>query len=408
MVAEAAPSEGEGAPRRRDGVRRRRRGRAKRAPPAPVDDSAVRASAEIEEKMGIKGDRLARLMEALEVMRGRADNVRLVRVMSGEDPPPSAKKQGDFYYVVDLQPRPEPRGRHGGRDGPRCGGRDRRRRWWRRWRRPSWRRSGRRQRFSAPAVADSKWDPAAAATGTVAAGAAVRTVRSAGPGGWSRVRPMLPSARSSRQPRARPLPPRGLGRGPGGGGPGGGGPGGGRGPWPWRIWSRPRRRTWRWRPRRWSRAVALADLVAAPVAALAVAVPAVARAVALADLVAAPVADLAAAPAAVAVLVVASGRGPGRGRDQAAAGRGWRWRRWRRWSWRWPKARWRPWIRRRWWRRSPSRRAQTRREGLARSRAGRGRRDPERCAAGIRGETAEIAIVPTPNRPSPRTSSPAL
>jgi hypothetical protein len=29
-------------------------------------------------------------------MRGRADNVRLVRVMSGEDPPPSAKKQGDF------------------------------------------------------------------------------------------------------------------------------------------------------------------------------------------------------------------------------------------------------------------------------------------------------------------------
>src|SRR3982750_2816803 len=92
--------------------------------PPPVDESAVRASAEIEEKMGIKGDRLARLMEALEVMRGRADNVRLVRVMSGEDPPPSAKKQGDFYYVVDLQPRPESRGRHGGRDD-RDRGRDR-------------------------------------------------------------------------------------------------------------------------------------------------------------------------------------------------------------------------------------------------------------------------------------------
>ncbi len=36
------------------------------------------------------------------MIRDRADNVRLVRVMSGEDPPPGAKKQGDFYYLVDL------------------------------------------------------------------------------------------------------------------------------------------------------------------------------------------------------------------------------------------------------------------------------------------------------------------
>ena len=46
-------------------------------------------------------------MEALDVLRDRADNVRLVRVLSGEDPPPGAKKQGDFYFFVDLQPRPE-------------------------------------------------------------------------------------------------------------------------------------------------------------------------------------------------------------------------------------------------------------------------------------------------------------
>ena len=48
---------------------------------------------------------MARLLEALEVIRDRADNVRLIRVLSGEDPPPAAKKQGDFHYVVDLMPR---------------------------------------------------------------------------------------------------------------------------------------------------------------------------------------------------------------------------------------------------------------------------------------------------------------
>src|SRR5262249_36063416 len=105
-----APPPAEGAP-------------AEEAAPAPVDESAIKAAAEIEEKMGIKGDRLARLMEALEVMRGRADNVRLVRVMTGEDPPPNAKKQGDFYYLVDLLPRAEPRGRRDGRGGR--GGHDR-------------------------------------------------------------------------------------------------------------------------------------------------------------------------------------------------------------------------------------------------------------------------------------------
>jgi hypothetical protein len=78
----------------------------------------VAAAAEIEQTMSIKGDRLARLMDALEVMRDRADNVRLVRVMSGENPPPGAKKQGEFYYMVDLLPHREarPRGRGDGRN----------------------------------------------------------------------------------------------------------------------------------------------------------------------------------------------------------------------------------------------------------------------------------------------------
>ena len=52
------------------------------------------------------------------MIRDRADNVRLIRVMSGEDPPPGAKKQGDFYYLVDLMPRGEPRRNDRGRGGP--------------------------------------------------------------------------------------------------------------------------------------------------------------------------------------------------------------------------------------------------------------------------------------------------
>jgi len=47
--------------------------------------------------MGINGDRLARLMEALEVMRGRADNVRLVRVLTGAN---AAIGRGERVAVV--------------------------------------------------------------------------------------------------------------------------------------------------------------------------------------------------------------------------------------------------------------------------------------------------------------------
>ena len=65
--------------------------------------------------MKLSGDRLTRLVEALDVVGNRVDNVRLVRVLSGEDPPPNAKKQGDFYYLVDLMPRREGGGKSRGR-----------------------------------------------------------------------------------------------------------------------------------------------------------------------------------------------------------------------------------------------------------------------------------------------------
>jgi hypothetical protein len=58
---------------------------------------------------GIQGDRLSRLMEALAVVGKRAAGVRLVRVLSGDKPPANAQKKGEFYYVVDMMPRPESR-----------------------------------------------------------------------------------------------------------------------------------------------------------------------------------------------------------------------------------------------------------------------------------------------------------
>jgi len=85
----------------------------------PVAEPAVEAAAPdlgtgpeaeaVAEAMQIRGDRLSRLMEALAVVGKRAAGVRLVRVLSGENPPANAQKKGDFYYVVDAMPRPESR-----------------------------------------------------------------------------------------------------------------------------------------------------------------------------------------------------------------------------------------------------------------------------------------------------------
>ncbi|HEY3353909.1 MAG TPA: translation initiation factor 2, partial [Polyangia bacterium] len=87
------------------------------APAATIDEEGLRA-------VGISGERVARLVDALTAVGSRLSQVTKVRVLSGEDTPPSgAKKIGDLYYVVDMVARParDDRG-HGGRDDRRGGG----------------------------------------------------------------------------------------------------------------------------------------------------------------------------------------------------------------------------------------------------------------------------------------------
>src|SRR5436190_1687092 len=93
----AAPesSEGEAAPA------------AEAAPAEPAAGTGPDAEA-VGEGLQVSGDRLARLMEALSVVGNRVGAVRLVRVLSGDKPPPNAQKRGDFYYVVDLVQKGQP------------------------------------------------------------------------------------------------------------------------------------------------------------------------------------------------------------------------------------------------------------------------------------------------------------
>ncbi|MBI4511092.1 MAG: hypothetical protein HY698_15775 [Deltaproteobacteria bacterium] len=85
-------------------------------PSSAAEASPASSDAEsIGTALGVSGERLDRLMEALEVTKGKTDRVRLVRVYGGDSPPPSATKQGDHFYVVDLMPQPQ-------RGGPRASG----------------------------------------------------------------------------------------------------------------------------------------------------------------------------------------------------------------------------------------------------------------------------------------------
>ena len=73
--------------------------------------------------VGVSGDRLARLVELVELAGDKLGNVRLVRVFQGETAPSGAMSAGEFHYVLDRMaapPRPD-RGddRRGGRDGGR-------------------------------------------------------------------------------------------------------------------------------------------------------------------------------------------------------------------------------------------------------------------------------------------------
>jgi hypothetical protein len=100
------------------------------APPdSPPLDSAPEPGAGAAANLGVSGDRLARLAEALQVVEGRLDIVRRVRVLQlseGEATPPGAKKIGDFVYLVELMPQAEKPGRgradRGGRQERRGGG----------------------------------------------------------------------------------------------------------------------------------------------------------------------------------------------------------------------------------------------------------------------------------------------
>jgi len=103
------------------------------APAAAGESEAVKAAldAAASAASGLSGDRLARLREAVEVVGGRLEDVRLVRVFGSEEPVPGAKTLNGFQYLVDLAPakmhqvtapKKEKRGGRGGPGGPGGGG----------------------------------------------------------------------------------------------------------------------------------------------------------------------------------------------------------------------------------------------------------------------------------------------
>ncbi|HEX7509553.1 MAG TPA: translation initiation factor 2, partial [Polyangia bacterium] len=101
------------------------------APPEPAPDLGTGPEAEaVGAALQVQGDRLSRLMEALDVVGRRVAQVRLVRVIQGETAPAGAQKRGDFFYLVDLTPRAQNMQQNSfdSRDGDRRrgqGGRDR-------------------------------------------------------------------------------------------------------------------------------------------------------------------------------------------------------------------------------------------------------------------------------------------
>lgn len=69
--------------------------------------------------IGLTGDRLARLVEALEAAGDQVEKVRLMRVFAATDEPKGAKKVGEFNYLIDFMPSMQPA--RGGRDRGRGG-----------------------------------------------------------------------------------------------------------------------------------------------------------------------------------------------------------------------------------------------------------------------------------------------
>jgi hypothetical protein len=74
--------------------------------------------------LSVQPDRAARLLEALDIIGGSLDQVRLVRVFQGEQGPHGAVSRGEFHYVIDRVAGPprrrrDDRGDRGGRGGDR-------------------------------------------------------------------------------------------------------------------------------------------------------------------------------------------------------------------------------------------------------------------------------------------------
>lgn len=80
---------------------------------AATADPAVEAVATA---CGVQGDRAMRLLEALDIVGGDIDRVRLVRVYQGEKGPHNAVSRGEFHYVIDRVAGPA-RGRRDSRTG---------------------------------------------------------------------------------------------------------------------------------------------------------------------------------------------------------------------------------------------------------------------------------------------------
>src|SRR5690606_34538709 len=86
--------------------------------PAPKQDEA--AIAAVAEALSVQPDRAARLVEALDIIGDRIDEVRLVRVFQGEKGPQGAVSRGEFHYVIDRVATAQ-RGRRDDRRGDRRG-----------------------------------------------------------------------------------------------------------------------------------------------------------------------------------------------------------------------------------------------------------------------------------------------
>src|SRR5580704_5432323 len=88
---------------------------------APAADDP--AAAAVAEAVGVPADRGQRLIEALDIIGDRIDQVRNVRVFQGETGPHGAITRGEFHYVIDRVAGGQPRRRddrdsRGGFGGP--------------------------------------------------------------------------------------------------------------------------------------------------------------------------------------------------------------------------------------------------------------------------------------------------